>query len=258
MSTITFQRPFEAGSSTEYGSALNQLNEKIKNIQKNITYLDTYNITTAVTDETNFPAAKSLLIPGSALVINTPQSFYFNNEEYRVGDVVLRIATGEWIHIKTQVGGLYYPSSFTKKTNNDEYEITYAYYAATPTQDNSAYNPDGTVAAPGKNIIFSGIQESEDNKIYGNKCMSQYDNEKGYFFIFNAYFDSKTHVFIEPIIKFYFHERGVLVEEISANFSYTKQEVQENGQNITKVVVVLKDFPKDGGSLVESLFCVVK
>lgn len=208
----TFQKPFSVATSEDYGEALQQLNAELKNIQKNINYLDTYNITTSVTSEADFPSTQSLLVPGSALVINTPYSFVFNKETYRVGDVVLRLATGEWVHIRAQVGGLYYPKKLTK-TNNG-YELSYEYLAATPTKE-SADVSGNEVTTPGKNITFTGLTAPNDNNVYGI-----FDKMSTSTYSFNhCVLDGKI---IKPVIKFFYGSgKDNLEEEVSVDYRLT-------------------------------------
>ena len=238
----TFQKPFSVATSGEYSEALNQLNNELKNIQKNITYLDAYNITTSVITEADFPSTQALLVPGSALVVNTPYSFEFGGDTYRVGDVVLRLATGELVHIRAQVGGLYYPKKL--EAVDGGYNLSYEYLAATPTKESADVN-DNEVTTPGKNITFTGITAEADSNIYGiwDKINPPYNSSQreyiasdtivgDYHYSFSSKFkqnSDKTYSLISPVIKFFYSGDGVTcVDELKIAYTLKHRQFQEN------------------------------
>ena len=238
----TFQKPFSVATSGDYEEALQQLNAELKNIQKNITYLDAYNITTSVTTEADFPSTQALLVPGSALVINTPYSFEFGGDTYRVGDVVLRLATGDLVHIRAQVGGLYYPKKL--ESVGGGYNLSYEYLAATPTQENADVS-NNEVTTPGKNITFTGITAEADSNIYGiwDKINPSYNSSKGeyitsdtvvgdYHYSFPSKFkqnSDQTYSLISPVVKFFYSVDGVAcVDELKIAYTLKHRQFQAN------------------------------
>ena len=100
MSTKTFA--FKATNETEFSTRLNELNNKIDSVKKQITYLDVYNIIDTVTDKNTFNAKVNALMNNSSLVINTTP-FFVNNKLYKTGDIILKNNYGDIVHIKSQI-----------------------------------------------------------------------------------------------------------------------------------------------------------
>lgn len=223
MPTFNFNKPFKAGDDVAYKDSLDALSAKLQSIQKNITYLDTYNITSAVSSEHETAAAISLLTPGSALVINTQYSFMLNDEQYRTGDVVLRIATGEYIHIQSQVGGLYYPHQLEE--GDSGYKITYAFTPSVPDIGNSLVSKEEntqTVVDLKQTIEFE-LKEKEDQAfIYGIYDETP-ENGKFSFPIQSIIVDGVSKV-VRPLIKFFIVDvnAGSVVEELNITYKLTQ------------------------------------
>ena len=102
-----------AATASDYQERLNELDQAIANVKKNITYLDTLNIIDAVTDKKNFAAQMNALTPNSSLVINT-EPFNESGVNYSRGDIILKDASDIIHHIPGQSGGLYYPKRITQ------------------------------------------------------------------------------------------------------------------------------------------------
>lgn len=193
----------------DYKAELEKLNQKISQIRKNISYLDLYNITDACEDPQNFAAQTNSLLPNSSLVINC-DGFYFNNDRYETGDLVLKMANSKIIHIKAQTGGIFYPSSVEVLDSN--LNLTFTFSSSQPLEEKST---DGSLA---KEMKFSGLTVDQKTNIYGlwqpvteSFAVCFYNNQP-----------------IEPYIKFYLVDEDT-VEEICLDYTLTlkvKDEIQ--------------------------------
>ena len=196
---------YKVGDSTDFNSALKELDQKLSNVKKNISYLDVYNIVDACEDQQKFAAQTNALLPNSSLVINC-DGFYFNNERYETGDIILKLANNQIIHIKAQTGGIFYPSDVSVDGGN--LKITYSFSTVPPEEDESS---DGKLA---KIMTFSSLSVEQKSNIYG-----LWQSVKEPFA--GQYYDNKL---IEPYIKFYLvhkeeNEEYKPVEEICLDYT---------------------------------------
>lgn len=159
-----------AKSSTQYQERLNELDQAIASVKKNITYLDTLNIIDAVTDKKNFAAQMNVLTPNSSLVINT-EPFNEGGINYSRGDIILKDASDIIHHIPGQSGGLYYPKRITQPNLEEmNYNIEYEFINAIPTEESTSAEVGNEVSNAAHLITFSGLGggEASDSSIYGN------------------------------------------------------------------------------------------
>lgn len=163
-----------AATESVYQERLNELDQAISKVKKNITYLDTLNIIDAVTDKKNFAAQINALTPNSSLVINT-EPFNEGGINYSRGDTILKDANDVIHHIPGQSGGLYYPLKITQ--NGVNYNIEYKFTSAIPTleyqTDETGENQKmiqiGESASVAENIMFGPLSggEANNSNIYG-------------------------------------------------------------------------------------------
>ena len=154
--TKTFSLP--ASKRDDYQKQLRILEESIGEINKQISYLDVYNIVAVCENKDTFAAQVNALTANSSLVINT-EGFYWNEERYETGDIILKIADGTPIHIRAQTGGIYYPSKVTE--NSTGLDLTYTFSPIKPTKTNATVAEDKTasvVTELGKEISFQLTQ----------------------------------------------------------------------------------------------------
>ena len=59
--TKTFNYPFKIGNAANYGQVLTDLNDKLDNIKKEVSYFDFYHISDAVTDANLFASQRRQL-----------------------------------------------------------------------------------------------------------------------------------------------------------------------------------------------------
>lgn len=215
MATSNFKNVYRAATPDEYQAALLQLNEKINTIQKNISYLDTYNITTAVNNEEDLPAAISLLPPGEGLVVNVQYSFRHEGEIYKTGDVVLRLLSNDVIHIQSNVGGVYYPQKLEEVDGG--FKITYAFSASAPPQEAATINTTESggkttqeVDSIGNTVTFSvDTTDISEQQVYGYLSKIQpATGGKDYHLSFPAVSTniSDSAEYVKPLVKFFLCE----------------------------------------------------
>ena len=205
------------GKLEEFQDKLNALISEIATVKKNITYYDVYNITDTVYSKNNFDAQVNALVNNSSLVINTEGPFSSNEVMYYPGDIVLKNATGDLIHINAQTSGTYYPKSVTSPSPGI-YTINYGYTRDTPEIAESSSSVGGPEAQAAQTISFSGLSASNPEKsaVYG---------------IYESYGTGTTHTipavikdgnWIRPLIKFYL-VTDTDMEEISLEYTLTQE-----------------------------------
>lgn len=221
MSTKTFKIANEA----TFSDKLSNLNDKIDSVKKQITYLDVYNITDTVTDKNTFNAKVNALMNNSSLVINTTP-FFVNNILYKTGDIILKNNYGDIVHIKSQSGGIFYPSSVIKEGNN--YTIQYEFSESSPSEETCTVEVN-TPATLAKQITFTNLTSIDNNKNYVYGDWQRVSSN-----IFNIDIFKKDSTSIQPYIKFFISsdtENGSLAEEIVLD--YKIEEVEGNKWKIT-------------------------
>ena len=161
----TFQK-FSCNNAKDYATALNTLQKELSEVKKEITYLDVYNIVEVCEDKNTFSAKANSLAPNSAMVINT-EPFFYNEKVYNTGDIVLKLATEEIVHIKAQTGGIFYPNKIVKDKTAGTYNISFAFSGTEPVTETATTNVN-TEAPLAKTITFTGLADSESNtNVYG-------------------------------------------------------------------------------------------
>lgn len=177
---LTFKNKINNESS--YKDELNRLNNELNSITKNITYLDAYNIIDSVEKPETFNAKVNALVPNSSLVINA-ESFTKDGVSYSRGDVILKNANSQVVHIKSQTGGVYYPSAVTVEDEKSQlYSVIYKYQGSKPEKEdladknivnivniNNLQEDEEIPNAPFKDTIrFQGFNFTQDtNYVYG-------------------------------------------------------------------------------------------
>lgn len=161
--TKTFNYPFKIGNAADYGRVLSDLNNKLDSIKKEVSYFDFYHISDAVTDASLFASQLNNLPLNQALVINTPP-FYYNEDNYETGDIIVKNYLGETYHIKAQTGGVFYPQKI--EGNSGSYLIHFGFSGSVPTTASSstALNQVATFA---ETMTFTGLQPATVSNIYG-------------------------------------------------------------------------------------------
>ena len=202
------------GKLEEFQNKLNALISEIATVKKNITYYDVYNITDAVYDKNDFDAKVNALVNNSSLVVNTAGPFASNEVMYYPGDIVLKNAAGDLIHINAQTSGTYYPKRIERaKDGTGSYTIYYGYVKDTPEVESSKVAVDSSKdAEPAQTISFSGLTAAnpQESAIYG---------------IYSKFEGTEFHIqtggiSVRPLIKFYLVDTsGQVAEEISLEYT---------------------------------------
>lgn len=207
-----------AATESAYQERLNELDQAISNVKKNITYLDTLNIVDAVINSDNFAAQVNALTPNSSLVVNT-EPFNEGGINYSRGDIILKDANDIIHHIPGQQGGIYYPNSIIPDGSN--YNIKYKFTAEAPVGDDVAVEVGSVISSPAPNITFTGLTGGEvsNSFIYGNWCKL---NE----------FEVRS---IEPMIEFYLTDTSSssqseikTIERIDLEYSIISNSISAN------------------------------
>lgn len=224
------------GKLEEFQNKLNSLISEIATVKKNITYYDVYNITDAVYDKNEFDAKVNALVNNSSLVVNTAGPFASNEIMYYPGDIVLKNAAGDLIHINAQTSGTYYPKRIDGKSGS--YTISYGYVKDTPEIERSekpVNSPED--AEPAQTISFRGLTAAnpQDSRIYGI-----YEQFAGTTYDIPV----SDNLWVRPLIKFYLVDTsGQVAEEISLEYTLqigTNKYTVSIGQPIANLYIEVK------------------
>ena len=220
-----------------FGSALQQIDNKLHDIKKEITYWDVYNISTAVYNKEEFENKVANLNVNSSLVINTTSfSTTFNGEDtnFHSGDIVVRLKDGSYNHIKAANAGVYVPTITDNNgeptdTDTTNLKITYN-YVKTVTDDQKE------ILATIKTLTGDGSRMyGYDVNIDDEPCTKEHP-----FYISYAYDDDGEA--ITPIIKFFdvnrqevYTDEYTLKPEDTYEFTFY---LHKNNSKIIKHVVI--------------------
>lgn len=203
---ITFMT--KATNARDFQTQIDNLNTKLDNVAKNLTYFDFYNIVDVTVNKNNFSAQVNALTPNTSLIINS-EPFFLNNVYYNTGDIIFKSSNSNIVHIKAQTGGIYYPNKITFENNS--YSIEYKY---TPTQPvtGSSTNVDVSIANQAANgaaeiIKFNGLINSDQGNIYGLWRKFNDGINDGIFDIYYKNNQDNQDNKIQPYIKFYLYDK---------------------------------------------------
>ena len=184
-----------------FGSALQQIDNKLHDIKKEITYWDVYNISTAVYSKEEFENKVANLNINSSLVINTTSfttPFNGKDTDFHSGDIIIRLKDGSHQHIKAANAGVYVPT-ITDKDGNETTENT--------TDFKITYNYEKTVTDNQKIATIKTLTGTK-SKMYGYSLVidntdedKKYNSSKPFRFKIEA--DEDTGILITPVIKFF-------------------------------------------------------
>ena len=212
MSTQTFQCPINIADKDSYSAALGELERQISQIKRQISYFDVYNVVDVVVDKDTFAAKVAALPLNSSLVVNCDESFYNNGELYSRGDIIFKINTGENIHIKSQTGGVYYPSRLTQ--DGVSFTIEYSYSDASPSNPNGTIDSNGYLDAPASIITATLSKDSNSGEIYSSWLDKP--NESGQI-VFPRLFTEEESV-VQPVIQFFWIDDGGATEQVITEY----------------------------------------
>lgn len=216
MSTVNFKKIRSAES---FGDALETLNNEIAQVRKEITYLDVYNIVDTVVSQENMAAQINALAPNSSLVVNTAPC-ELNGVNYARGDIILKNAHSEIIHIPGATGGVYYPKQITADDNGN-YTLQYQFTPQDPILNETA----NAVAESSNSNIWSvsSVVQNINFPLTVESTSSIYGQEK-LISDFKVSID-KFNSSIPPVVEFYFCESSdssyIPVEKIDLEYSIT-------------------------------------
>ena len=199
---ITFMT--KTTNARDFQTQIDNLNTKLDNVAKNLTYFDFYNIVDVTVNKNNFSAQVNALTPNTSLIINS-EPFFLNNVYYNTGDIIFKSSNSNIVHIKAQTGGIYYPNKITFSDNS--YSIQYKYTATQPPTGSST-NVDVSIANQAANgaaeiIKFNGLTTHAPSTIYG--LWREFNDG-----IFDIYYKDNQYNqdnIIQPYIKFYLYDK---------------------------------------------------
>lgn len=203
-----------------FGLALEQIDNKLHDIKKEITYWDVYNISTAVYNKEEFENKVSNLNINSSLVINTTSfnaSFNGKNTDFHSGDIVIRLKDGSYTHIKAANAGVYVPTITDENGEEIDPDDTTTNLKITYNYVTTVTDEQKEVSAPIKTL------EGTNSSMYGYSIPGTYNSSTNQF-LFNIVYQKA------------YDENGNLIYDENENVVY----------DVTKPIVpVLKFFDKN-------------
>lgn len=98
----------EIRSLSELKNYIEYVQGNIQLATKELTYWDMYKLSSAVERPSDFNKMVNELLPNTSLVINCNR-FIWNSVEYNTGDIVIKLESGELLHILNNNAGVYIP-----------------------------------------------------------------------------------------------------------------------------------------------------
>ena len=182
----------EAAKVSEIQANLEFLDQKLELAQRKLSMFDFYQITTYVSNGSDYQTAVDKLEPNTSLVCT--ESFVANNKNFGRGDIVYKYENGSVEHIRAERAGIYATIELTKDWKSN-YNIKYQYYSYEPTENSST--AENGKAKFAKEIIFP-IQETSSKGIY-----SEQQEVSGGTITFKKVFSTDGKTIIKPFIRFY-------------------------------------------------------
>lgn len=142
--------PFGGGPDINYREIFEQniqlINHRISQLHKELSYWDLYKLTSQVKTPEELNTVFDGLLPGQALVINTPNNFIQNNETYAKGDVVLKLFDESAVIVKAINAGIYKPD--VEHATGSEPYIKFVFQSEMPSdEDKEVFFPIGNFDA---------------------------------------------------------------------------------------------------------------
>ena len=120
----------KTSTAKDFAESIQNIDAKLNEIKKEITYWDVYNISSAITSPETFDSKIANLEINNSAVINTTyfkRNFQGIETEFHSGDVIIRLRDGSYQHIQSANAGIYVPTleSFTQTELADYYQTNF-------------------------------------------------------------------------------------------------------------------------------------
>lgn len=229
----------------QFATAMQNIDTKLNEIKKEITYWDIYKIASAITSAEDFENKVENLEINHSTVINTThfkRSFQGMETDFYSGDIIVRLKDGSYQHIEAANAGVYIPT-ITDNNNGEEtnenttnLKITYN-YATTVTNDQKE------ISATIKTLTGTNSQ------MYGYSIPGTYDSQTKKFsfdIVYQKKYDNGNLVNdttkpIVPVLKFFDkNNQEVYTDEYTLRTNGSKYDfyLHNNASGIIKNVVI--------------------
>ena len=159
-------------TAADFANSMQNIDARLNEIKKEITYWDVYNISSAITAPEIFDSKVANLEINNSAVINTTyfkRNFQGIETEFHSGDVIIRLKDGSYQHIKAANAGVYVPTleSFTQTELADYYQTN--------------FNKDTIITIDGDYYIWNSQKgfpkDQANNDIFPTKVIITYNYE---------------------------------------------------------------------------------
>lgn len=189
----------------DFGTVLQQIDNKLNEVKKEITYWDVYNISSAITSAEQFESKIANLEINNSTVINTTyfkRNFQGKVTDFYSGDIIIRLKDGSYQHIKAANAGVYVPTIIDNDTGKETNINT--------TNLKITYNYERTITESQK-VIPATIKslDGKNSKMYGYSIPGTYNKEQPFLFpIISSEQETVNGVQIQsfpiiPVLKFF-------------------------------------------------------
>jgi len=200
-------------TTTDIKSALKQLNDKLNNVTRDVSFWDVYNITQVLQKDSDVYSKLPLLNIGEGAIVNVNYISYNSESHYR-GDIAYKKSDGEIIWISAENKGVYSP---TLTLDNNNLVLNFA-YTTTPEQS-----------------IIASINTQVRNAYLQDFHFSSGSSLQPFTVTFSAVFIDSTNI-LKPIIKFFVQEKN----NFNTEDFYLDWHWRRDNNNI---VVTIDDYP---------------
>ena len=217
---------------TNWDEKFHILEQRLNNINKELTAWDIYKIKADIKDGDDIEAKFAELNFGESLIYNSryPYVYTINSGEESTsytlssGDLIIKTLDGNAIIVEALSKGIYYPSLIEKNENTHQYNITYSFSEQTPESGSISRDIGQTAEIPYQSIVFNNLEDNATRQPYNAQYpipTSGVDSGKVSFPVL-SYRENNTTKDIYPVIKIYNESN----EEIYADFTLTKSDTQ--------------------------------
>ncbi len=198
-------------------SALNEINQKLNDVTRQVSFWDVYNITQVLLSDNDLASKLALLNSGEAAIVNANILNDGKDNHYR-GDIAYRQMDGTLIWIPAENKGIYKP---TFQYENGNIKVSYSYESAVPEEEGSPiYSNYLTMQTNQHGYLTEGpflTLSSGNNYIDIDKQTVTF------------YIDEQTVAsdFLRPVVRFYLIINGIY-EDLYADWYWEEVIVDSN------------------------------
>ena len=230
----------EIRSLSELKDYIEYIQGKIQLATKELTYWDIYKLSSTVEKSSDFNKMVNELLPNTSLVINCNR-FIWNSVEYNTGDIVIKLESGELLHVLNNNAGVYIP-----KWDNTNKQLKYE-FSNTPSSSAASIKLSELKSTEGyiygHSWQFRTYNGNSLDLVNDIKGVAKNDIDGCFECTFLAIRDNRSGLIIKPVVKtFKMNKDGsdvIWYEEIYTSIQYN---IDESKGTITVKIPYIVDL----------------